>query len=375
MKKAIPESSGSLDLDAETRRRGVNPSENSGLPPRLCVSASKILASAILIILTAGAPFAAETAEQRGKRVVDEAIAALGGDAFLRVQDRVESGRAYSFYNGRISGLSIAAIYTRYLSHPGAPVIGRLEVEEKEAFGREENSGFALFTDKPEGWDVTFRGARSMDDERLASYADNTLHNIFYMLRKRMGEPGFSYYSKGSDLYENRPVNIVDITGGDGNPIVNSYRNGDTNANIGYPALPSEIDWYIEMLKRAAPSLSQNDLAATRAAGRAHADLRHPGNPRPGAGPAQRTGVAARHPAHLRTPVQMCIDVHDVDGLADDVQGVEHRDGDPVIPADHKDLRSLAPQLPQRPGDKSREAIVAAADPGEVSAVHATQRG
>ena len=49
-----------------------------------------------------------------------------------------------------------------------------------------------------------------------------------------------------------------------GNPIVNSYRNGNPNGNIGYPALPVEIDWYLEMLKRAAPSLSQGDLAATR---------------------------------------------------------------------------------------------------------------
>ncbi|HEY2467057.1 MAG TPA: thioredoxin family protein [Terracidiphilus sp.] len=54
------------------------------------------------------------------------------------------------------------------------------------------------------------------------------------------------------------------ITDEDGNPIVNSYRNGETNSNIGYPALPEEIDWYVDMLKRAAPSLSADDLAATR---------------------------------------------------------------------------------------------------------------
>ncbi len=146
---------------------------------------------------------------------MDEAIAALGGDAFLHVQDSVESGRVYSFDNNRLSGLTIAAIYTRYLSNPGPPAIGRLEVEEKQAFGKDENSGFTLFTAKPEGWDVTFRGARAIDEERLESYKDTTLHNIFYMLRKRMGEPGFAYYSTGSDLYESRPVNIVEITGGD----------------------------------------------------------------------------------------------------------------------------------------------------------------
>jgi hypothetical protein len=54
------------------------------------------------------------------------------------------------------------------------------------------------------------------------------------------------------------------MTDENGNPIINSYRNGDAGGNVGYPALPEEIDWYIEMLKRAAPSLSQDDLAATR---------------------------------------------------------------------------------------------------------------
>src|SRR6185312_11050572 len=158
--------------------------------------------------------FAADTAEQRGKRVVDEALAALGGEAFLHMQDRVETGRAYSFYNSSLSGLSIATIYTRYLNDP-KPEVGQLQVAEREAFGKEEQLGFVLFTDKSEGWDVTFRGARPMDAERLANYQDNTLHNVFYMLRKRMGEPGFSFYSRGSDLYQNRPVDIVDITGGD----------------------------------------------------------------------------------------------------------------------------------------------------------------
>ena len=102
-----------VDFDAETQRRGVKRKEdllkNSALPPRLSVSASKILASTILIILTAGVPFAAETAEQRGKRVVDEAIAALGGDAFLRVQDRVELNFTLAV------GANTAAVRTRFI--------------------------------------------------------------------------------------------------------------------------------------------------------------------------------------------------------------------------------------------------------------------
>jgi len=63
------------------------------------------------------------------------------------------------------------------------------------------------------------------------------------------GEPGFPF---------------LVITDPNGQPIVNSYRNGDTNNNIGYPAVPAEFDWYLEMLRRGAPALSPADLAATR---------------------------------------------------------------------------------------------------------------
>ncbi|HEX7729855.1 MAG TPA: thioredoxin family protein [Terracidiphilus sp.] len=54
------------------------------------------------------------------------------------------------------------------------------------------------------------------------------------------------------------------ITDENGKPLVNSNRNGKIDGNVGYPAAPEEIGWYIEMLKRAAPALSASDLAATR---------------------------------------------------------------------------------------------------------------
>lgn len=60
---------------------------------------------------------AAQTkAEIRGRKIVDDALAALGGNTFLTMMDRTESGRAYSYYHDQISGLSIAKIYTRYLA-------------------------------------------------------------------------------------------------------------------------------------------------------------------------------------------------------------------------------------------------------------------
>ena len=71
----------------------------------------------LILLVACGASALAQTpAEQRGKKIIDQAIQALGGDNFLTMEDRIESGRAYSFYNDQISGLSIAKIYTRYIT-------------------------------------------------------------------------------------------------------------------------------------------------------------------------------------------------------------------------------------------------------------------
>jgi hypothetical protein len=153
---------------------------------------------------------AAETAQQRGERVVKEALAALGGDAFLRMQDRVESGRAYQFFRGELAGLSIAKIYTRYITPPAVPEPGKVYLREREAFGKDETDAYLFREDG--AWEVTFRGAQPLADERVGNFRDSTRRNIFYILHNRLKEPGLSFYSQGADRWENRPIEIVEIT-------------------------------------------------------------------------------------------------------------------------------------------------------------------
>ena len=39
-----------------------------------------------------------------------------------------------------------------------------------------------------------------------------------------------------------------------------------TCLNIGYPGQPEEIDWFIQMMRKAAPNMSQDDLKAIETA-------------------------------------------------------------------------------------------------------------
>jgi len=50
--------------------------------------------------------------------------------------------------------------------------------------------------------------------------------------------------------------------GADGQLIVNSMRpsSGSEGENIGHPVQPAEVDWFVSMMKKAAPKISEDDL-------------------------------------------------------------------------------------------------------------------
>ena len=148
----------------------------------------------------------AETKAERGKRAIDETLAALGGANFLAMRDRTESGRAYSFYREELTGLSRAKIYTKYVDHPEQ---GKLGVLERQALGKKQESA-VLFLDG-EGYDVTYRGARPLPDSTLERYRLSMWHNFFYILRRRLHEPGLEFEFNRHDVVENQEADLIDI--------------------------------------------------------------------------------------------------------------------------------------------------------------------
>lgn len=163
----------------------------------------------------------AETKAQRGERVVKEALAALGGDRFLAMRDRVETGRAYSFYRERLSGLSRTKIYTRYLTRPEPPPPGFFGLRVRQALGKDQDTA-VVFLEDGKGWDVGYRGARPIAEAEVERFRETQMRGILYILRMRLGERGLIIESQGTGVDDNAPVEIVDITDAD-NKMVTVY--------------------------------------------------------------------------------------------------------------------------------------------------------
>lgn len=170
---------------------------------RANVLASAVLLAAILIVLPAGA----QDSEKKGREVANQVIAALGGDKFLHMQNRVSSGRIYGFFHDQLSGLDLAQIYVEYLD--SAPK-GGIAIRERELLGKKRDYSYLFLP--TEGWDVTFRGARPVPDEDWERYIRTNRNDILYMLRYRLNEPGMQIEYVGTDMYISRHVEILELT-------------------------------------------------------------------------------------------------------------------------------------------------------------------
>ncbi len=171
--------------------------------PFLHRTPAPILAVALLVAATA----LPQASPNKGKETVDQAIAALGGDRFLHMHYRLASGRVYSFFHDELNALDVAKIYTEYLPDP--PAKG-LAVREREVLGKKQDYSYLFFPDQ--GWDITFRGARPIDDEKWDRYARSTENDVLYILKVRSKETGIQFDYVGSDAYLSTHVEIVDIT-------------------------------------------------------------------------------------------------------------------------------------------------------------------
>jgi len=158
--------------------------------------------AAALALLPAAAR--AETAPERGKRVIERCIEGLGGDAFRQLPGHLQTGSSYHFYYDELNGLSPAKIYTKYLE-PGAP----FREVQRQVFGKKDDD--VVLLSGTEGWDLTYRGAEPIPKDRIDLFRETLLTDIFYILRARMNEPNLGIYGKGADVVENQPVEIVDI--------------------------------------------------------------------------------------------------------------------------------------------------------------------
>src|SRR5438128_10890712 len=160
----------------------------------------KFLALLLLVSLArAQAPsLPPDESAQKGRGLIDQAIVALGGPAYLNVKDMSQQGRSYSFYHGEARGVGI--LFWLFWK---APQMERVELT------KQRDVIYIYNSDK--GYETTFRGTRPIEQKDLDDYLRQRDYSLANVLRNWVNQPGAVVFYEGPAFAGNAATDQVSI--------------------------------------------------------------------------------------------------------------------------------------------------------------------
>src|SRR6266481_4559379 len=135
---------------------------------------------------------------RKARAVLNQTIQALGGQAYLNIQDMSQEGRTYSFYHGRPNSLGI--VFWRFYKFPDKD---RIELTKKR------DVVYVYNGDK--GYEITYKGTRPEDPKDLTDYLRRRHYALDWVLRKWLLEPGVALFYEGQTVNEGKTVEQVTV--------------------------------------------------------------------------------------------------------------------------------------------------------------------
>lgn len=172
--------------------------------------------TALLLAISAPAQHPAQKSAQemasedagvkKARMLLDQMIQALGGQAFLNVQDMEQQGRSYGFYHGNPSGHGF--LFWRFWKWP-----------DKERFELSKQRDVIDIYNGDQGWEITFKGTRTVDPEDLKEYLRAREHSLNTVLRVWLAQPDTALLYEGFGLTQDKQVDKVTVINSKGEAV------------------------------------------------------------------------------------------------------------------------------------------------------------
>jgi len=138
---------------------------------------------------------------KKARLLLNQMIQAMGGQAFLNVQDMEQQGRAYGFYHGNPSGQG--SVFWRFWKWP-----------DKERIEVTKQRDVVYIYNGDQGWEVTYKGTRAEDADALKEYLRAREYSLTTVLRGWLQQPDTALFYEGIGLTQDKQVDKVTIING-----------------------------------------------------------------------------------------------------------------------------------------------------------------
>ena len=159
----------------------------------------------LLLLVAAAAQSAAPTQspaqddnQAKARAILDQMIAALGGQAYLTYQDISQEGRTYSFYQGKASGAG--TVFWRFWKWP-----------DKDRFEFTKQRDVVQIFNGSDAWEITFRGTAFIPKDKADDFQRRRAHSLEHVLREWLKQPGAALFYEGPAIAENQATDKITI--------------------------------------------------------------------------------------------------------------------------------------------------------------------
>jgi hypothetical protein len=135
---------------------------------------------------------------RKARALLDQAIQALGGQAYLNIRDIEQEGRTYSFYHGRPT--SNGVLFWRFVEFPDKE---RIEVT------KQRDVAYLYVGDK--GYELTYKGPHAVEKKDLEEYLRHRRFSLDTILRTWTNDPGVAFFYDGNALAGNLPAQRITL--------------------------------------------------------------------------------------------------------------------------------------------------------------------
>ena len=136
---------------------------------------------------------------KQARAVLDQMIVALGGNAYLNVQDMEQKGRIYSFdHNGDATG-------------GGAPFVRFWKWPDKDRMEMWRQRNWIVVYNGNDGNETTFHGTHRIDAKDLKAYLERRSYSLDAVTRDWLKQAGVALYYDGKTLSENKSADQVSL--------------------------------------------------------------------------------------------------------------------------------------------------------------------
>jgi hypothetical protein len=135
---------------------------------------------------------------RKAKTLLDQMLQALGGNAYLNIEDVSQEGRSYGFHLGESEG--VGALFWRFYKFPDKD---RVELTKKR------DVVYVYRGDK--GFEITYKGTRYDDPKTVTDYLRRREYSLDWVIRKWLPQPGIALFYEGHTIAAQKDAEQVTI--------------------------------------------------------------------------------------------------------------------------------------------------------------------